>query len=200
MKGFLRWFQYTLFALAVVLLGAFAFGKVSSWNFQRRGNAALEGEPANAARQIEQGDVIGRVDVDRLGVSVVVVEGADAGDLAHAAGHLVGTAFPGQPGNAAIAAHRDTFFRPLRKIRPEDVVRVTTPEGEFRYRVAWTRVVTPDDVAVLRPGGEQELTLITCYPFYYVGEAPERFVVRATRVPERPASGILQPKAAQKHL
>jgi sortase A len=204
MKSFLRWIQYTLFALAVVLLGAFAYDKASSWMFQRQGNAALETAigtaRAAAAPRIERGDVIGRVDVDRLGISVVVVEGAREGDLAHAAGHLIGTALPGQPGNAAIAAHRDTFFRPLRKIRPEDVVRVTTPGGEFRYRVAWTRIVEPDDVAVLQPDGSQELTLITCYPFYYVGEAPRRFIVRAKRVPEPAESASLQPDGAHKHL
>jgi sortase A len=200
MKSFLRWLQYTLFALAAVLLAAFAIDKVSSWMFQRRANAALEAQRANPSQRIERGDVIGRVDVARLGVSVAIVEGADEGDLAHAAGHLIGTAFPGQPGNAAIAAHRDTFFRPLQKIRPNDTIRVTTPEGDFRYRVAWTRIVKPDDVAVLRPDGKQELTLITCYPFYYVGEAPERFIVRANRVPERPESAGLQPNGMQKHL
>jgi sortase A len=200
MKGFLRWLQYTLFALAVVLLGAFAYSKASSWMFQRRANTALETAHATATPRIERGDVIGRVDVDRLGVSVVVVEGAEEGDLAHAAGHLIGTALPGEPGNAAIAAHRDTFFRPLREIHPNDLVRVTTPEREFLYRVLWTRVVTPDDVAVLRPGREEELTLITCYPFYYVGEAPERFIVRAKRVPERAESASLQPNAVRKHL
>jgi sortase A len=200
MKRFLRWLQYTLFALGVVLLGAFAISKVSSWMFQRRANAALEAQRANSSQQIERGDVIGRVDVDRLGISVAIVEGADAGDLAHAAGHVIGTAFPGQPGNAAIAAHRDTFFRPLRNIHPKDTIRVTTPEGEFHYRVAWTRIVTPDDVAVLRPERSQELTLITCYPFYYVGDAPQRFIVRAQRIPDQPESARLQPNAVQKHL
>jgi sortase A len=182
MKHFLRWLQYMLFVLAVVLLGAFAIDKVSSSIFQRHANAALEAQRANPSQRIERGDVIGRVDVDRLGVSVAIVEGADAGDLAHAAGHLIGTALPGQPGNTAIAAHRDTFFRPLRNIRPKDTIRVTTPEGEFRYRVAWTRIVNPDDMAVLRPERSQELTLITCYPFYYVGDAPQRFIVRAKRI------------------
>jgi sortase A len=200
MKNFLRWLQYTLLALAVVLLGVFAYGKASSWYFQRQGNAALDAPRATPAERIERGDVIGRVDVDRLGVSVVVVEGVDEGDLAHAAGHMIGTAFPGRPGNTAIAAHRDTFFRPLRKIRPKDIVRVTTPDGEYRYRVAWTRIVAPDDVAVLRPDGKQELTLITCYPFYYVGEAPQRFIVRATRVPGRAERAGLQPNTARKHL
>jgi sortase A len=198
-NGLLRWLQYTLFALALVLLGAFAWEKVSSWMFQRHADAVLGARHPKEPR-IEAGDVIGRVDVSRLGISVVVVQGADEADLAHAAGHVIGTAFPGQPGNVAIAAHRDTFFRPLRKIRPNDVIRVTAPDGEFRYRVAWTRIVTPDDVAVLRPGGRQELTLITCYPFYYVGPAPKRFIVRARRVPERAESSALQPDVPAGHL
>jgi len=200
MRGFLRWLQVTLFILAAALLGAFTFDKASSWIFQRRSNAALAAGRADPSQPIERGDVIGRVDVDRLGISVVVVEGVDEGDLAHAAGHVIGTALPGQPGNSAIAAHRDTFFRPLRKIRPKDVIRVTTAEGEFRYRVIWTRIVSPDDVAVLRPEGKQELTLITCYPFYYVGEAPQRFIVRANRVADRPETVDLQPDGVHRHL
>jgi sortase A len=195
----LRWLQYTLFALALALLGAFASEKALSWMFQRHAEAVLDsGRPAPA--RIEAGDVIGRVEVDRLGVSVAVVEGATEGDLSHAAGHLIGTAFPGQPGNVAIAAHRDTFFRPLRKIRPKDVIRVTTPDAEFRYRVISTKIVAPDDVEVLRPGRHQELTLITCYPFYFVGEAPQRFIVQAQRVPDPVRRVGVQPPASRKHL
>ena len=81
-----------------------------------------------------------------------------------------------------ISAHRDTFFRPLRNIRQDDVITVTTPLGEYRYRVVSTSVVGPDDVAVLNPTATEILTLVTCYPFYFVGPAPERFIVRAERV------------------
>jgi sortase A len=92
---------------------------------------------------------------------------------------------PGQLGNVGIAGHRDTFFRPLRNIRQGDMIALTTLEGEYRYRVVSTSVVSPSEVSVLRPTGEEVLTLVTCYPFYYVGSAPERFIVRAKIVPSR---------------
>ena len=81
-----------------------------------------------------------------------------------------------------IAGHRDTFFRPLRNIRADDIITLATLRGEYRYRVVSTKVVSPDDVAVLDSDGNQILTLVTCYPFYYLGSAPERFIVRAERV------------------
>ncbi|HVB38772.1 MAG TPA: class D sortase, partial [Vicinamibacterales bacterium] len=90
-----------------------------------------------------------------------------------------GTALPGQRGNVGVAGHRDTVFRPLRHVRRGDLVALTTPHGTFDYRVAWTRIVSPADVAVLQPTHRPSLTLVTCYPFYFVGHAPRRFVVRA---------------------
>ena len=89
---------------------------------------------------------------------------------------------PGQQGNAALTGHRDTFFRPLRNIRENDIIEITTLEGQFRYRVVSRRVVSPDDLSVLNPGTGEILTLVTCYPFYYVGAAPDRFIVRAERL------------------
>ncbi len=141
-------------------------------------------------RQVKDGDVIGRVDVDRLGVSVAVVEGDNASELEHAAGHIDGTALPGQKGNVAIAAHRDTFFRPLKNIRNGDVIRLTTPDAIYRYRVVSTRIVRPDDVGVLRSDGGEELTLVTCYPFYFIGSAPKRFIVRAELQPATEVSHL----------
>ena len=105
--------------------------------------------------------------VERLGVSVVVIEGTSNKTLRRAVGHIAGTALPGQPGNVGIAGHRDTFFRPLRNIQPDDIITLTTLRGEYRYRVVSTKVVSPDDVAVLDSDGNQILTLVTCYPFYY---------------------------------
>jgi sortase A len=89
---------------------------------------------------------------------------------------------PGVPGNVAIAAHRDTFFRPLRNIRKNDIITLTTVGAEYRYRVVSTKVVDPEDVSVLNPSDNEILTLVTCYPFFFVGSAPERFVVRAERI------------------
>ena len=120
-------------------------------------------------------------DPSGLGVSVVVVEGTEESSLRRAAGHIAGTALPGQPGNVGIAGHRDTFFRPLRNVRHGDIIILATLRGEYRYHVVSTEVVKPDNVAVLRPNGHEILTLVTCYPFYFVGPAPDRFVVRAER-------------------
>jgi sortase A len=111
-----------------------------------------------------------------------VVEGVNRLILRRSVGHIPGTALPGQPGNVGISGHRDTFFRPLRNIRRDDVITLTTLLGEYRYRVVSTKVVSPSDVEVLDPGKNEILTLVTCYPFYFVGLAPGRFIVRAERV------------------
>ena len=102
--------------------------------------------------------------------------------LRRAAGHISGTAFPGGPGNVGIAAHRDTYFRPLRNVRKDDVITLTTAAAEYRYRVVSTQVVEPGDTSVLDSSGDEVLTLVTCYPFYFIGSAPRRFIVRAQRI------------------
>jgi sortase A len=89
---------------------------------------------------------------------------------------------PGQPGNIGISGHRDTLFRPLRNIRQDDIITLTAVAGDFRYRVVSISIVSPSDVGVLDPSTHEVLTLVTCYPFYFVGAAPERFIVRAVRV------------------
>jgi sortase A len=131
-----------------------------------------------------QGSVIGRIEIPRLGVSTIVRAGSDARTLQLAVGHIPGTALPGEIGNVGLAGHRDTFFRRLADIRGDDEIRLVTPDGIFRYRVERTNVVEPKDVWVLDPTGHPALTLVTCYPFSYVGSAPQRFIVRATM--ERP--------------
>jgi sortase A len=133
------------------------------------------------------GDPIGRLEIPRLGLSVMVANGDDDQTLTVAAGHLPDTPFPWEPGNTAIAAHRDSYFRPLKAIRANDDLRLTTPNGTFRYRVTQLSIVTPDDLSVLRETAVPSLTLITCYPFTYVGHAPKRFIVRAERI-EAPTS------------
>ena len=96
------------------------------------------------------------------------------------AGHIEGTALPGQPGNIGIAGHRDTFFRELKDIQLNDEIQIQTATGLFRYQVDWMKVVEPSDTTVLEPSDNQTtVTLVTCYPFYFVGSAPKRFVVRA---------------------
>ena len=124
---------------------------------------------------------MGRIEIPRIGLKAMILEGASRRTLALAVGHIPGTALPGAKGNAAIAGHRDTFFRALKDIRPGDRILVTTLEGFFEYQVKACNVVGPRDTRVLEDSAEPVLTLVTCYPFHYLGPAPERFIVRATR-------------------
>jgi len=127
------------------------------------------------------GAAIGRIEIARVGIDAIIAEGIDGHTLRRAVGHIPGTALPGATGNIGIAGHRDTFFRALEGVRPDDEIVVTTMQGTYRYHVDTVKIVAPDDVAVLRDSGGNILTLVTCYPFYYVGPAPQRFIVRAHR-------------------
>jgi sortase A len=180
LRPILVWAQRGLFGAAILTLGYCAFVLADSRMFQHREEQVLEHPQEQLA--VRTDGLIGRIEVHRLGVSVVVVEGTDESALQHAAGHIAGTALPGQPGNVGIAGHRDTFFRPLRNIKRDDMITLTTLHGEYLYRVVSTRIVRPSNVAVLNPDGNEILTLVTCYPFYFVGSAPERFIVRAERI------------------
>jgi sortase A len=110
---------------------------------------------------------------------VIVMDGDDDATLARAVGHVRGTPLPWESGNVVLAGHRDTFFRPLRNIRDGDEIRMTTARGTFDYRVTRTEIVEPDNVSVLAPTPTRSLTLVTCYPFVYVGHAPQRFIIHA---------------------
>jgi len=134
--------------------------------------------------------VLGRLEIPTLGVSTIVREGEDARTLQLAIGHIAGTALPGAAGNMGLAAHRDTFFRRLREINPGDVIRLVAVEGTFTYVVDSTKIVDPNDVWVLDPTSKTSLTLVTCYPFTYIGAAPERFIVRARLVTARARDGL----------
>jgi sortase A len=200
LESSLRQCQWVFGAAAVVLLGYCGFVLADSWMFQARENRVLEqllhdrqaaiGGAISATSLTSThiplpamtAGLIGRIDIPRLGVSVIVIEGDGSKTLRRAVGHIRGTALPGEPGNIGISGHRDTFFRPLRNIKRNDIITLTTLFGEYRYRVVSTKIVSPTDVAVLDPSETEILTLVTCYPFYYVGSAPNRFIVRAERV------------------
>jgi sortase A len=205
----LRWLERALLLVAVLCLGAWGWAWLDAKYTQARDSQILDearsnsttAEPAQETdrldtfqpaanqpeapprRQLAAGSLFGRIAIPRLDVSTIVLEGVDASTLRRGAGHIPETALPGDRGNVGIAAHRDSFFRSLKDIRKNDIVRLETLEGTFRYRVDWTRIVTPDDITVLGDTGDAELTLVTCYPFYYVGSAPKRFIVRAIREP-----------------
>jgi len=142
--------------------------------------------PQSLGMAASVGSPLGLIEISAIGLEVLVLEGTDDGVLRRAVGHIPGTSLLGQQGNVAIAGHRDTFFRPLRKIRKNDEITLTTLDGSYRYRVDSTQVVAPEDTRVLADSDEAILTLVTCYPFYFVGSAPKRFIVRAHRVPLAP--------------
>jgi sortase A len=127
--------------------------------------------------------VIGRIAIPRLGISAILKEGVGRRTLNLAVGHIPSTALPGQPGNVGVAAHRDNLFRGLKDIKQDDSITLTTLDNTYVYRVISTKVVAPTDVSVLDASpDENTLTLVTCYPFYFVGNAPKRFIVRALQI------------------
>jgi sortase A len=137
---------------------------------------------------LRSGDLVGRLDIAERKISVVVLEGVEDDALGIAAGHVPGTSLPGSNGNIVIAAHRDTFFRELRNIDLGDRIQLSTPAGTFDYFVSNTEIVNPSETRVLESSGHSELTLITCYPFSFLGAAPQRFIVHARPQKEQSAS------------
>lgn len=167
--------------MAALSLGYWAEVSLQAKWSQSRGAHELERSAASVPSLVA-GGVVGRVEIPRLNLSTVIFEGTDQHVLERGAGHLPGSALPGNRGNTVLAAHRDTFFRPLRGIRIGDRVKIHQRAGDDVYIVKSARVVQPDEVDVLKPTAEPSLTLITCYPFRFIGPAPERFVVRAVLI------------------
>ena len=209
---FLRWSRNISLGIGVLLLGycgyvlldTHFFQAYQSWRFQRdlkslrssKGGAEHLKAPFLPAAEVKsnttqtenpgiavrEGSALGRIEIGTIGLEAMIMEGIDPKTLRRAVGHFPGTPLPGQQGNVAIAGHRDTFFRPLRNIRKDDEITMTTLAGSYRYRVDSTQVVDPGDIYVLDNSTEAILTLVTCYPFDFVGHAPKRFVVRAHKV------------------
>jgi len=132
------------------------------------------------------GEIVGQLQIPSMELRVAVIHGDSREVLRRGVGHLPDSPLPGQWGNVAIAGHRDTFFRPLRQIRIGDDITLETNSGFYRYRVESTGVVPPGNIEVLRSSNRRELTLITCFPFDYIGPAPSRFIVRAVEVEASP--------------
>ena len=190
----LKWLERLLLAIGVILLGYYGYVSAEARLYQAYEQRELDSilasgperrvpeRPAAVKRLAPPapGSAIGRIEIPRLGVSTVIRAGSDAKTLRLAVGHIPGTALPGEVGNIGLAGHRDTFFRRLRDIKPDDEIRIVTPSGAFTFRVEETSVVMPRDTWVLNPTPQTSLTLVTCYPFTYVGSAPKRFIVRAT--------------------
>jgi sortase A len=184
----LRWTQRLLFITGALALGYVRFTLLDARLYQVSAKRSLEGQihqerehhESQPKPALKTGDVLGRVDIPRLGISVAVLQGTSSRTLRLGAGHIEGTPLPGDTGNSGIAGHRDTFFRELKDVRENDEIQLQTPTELIHYEVDWLKVVDPDDITVLEPSPSgSTLTLVTCYPFYFVGSAPKRFVVRA---------------------
>ena len=198
-------------ACAAVLVDAWFFQSYRSWAFDRQthgepasirrflvqsaslsepdddaefiGNLAAAGTrpPSFSFHPPTESSVVGRIEIPRVGVNTMVLEGVSHQTLSLAVGHIPGTALPGKLGNIGLAGHRDTFFRSLAGIHLDDVIVLTTLNESYRYRVKSTEVVSPRETSVLRDLGLPVLTLVTCYPFHYLGPAPRRFIVHAVQ-------------------
>jgi sortase A len=178
---------YRLFLAAGILgLGYATYVVVDAQAYQAIEEARLPTmRPTEGLASLQK--VIGEMRVPRLGLEAIFVQGDSPRILRRAVGHHIsGTALPGEWGNVVLTGHRDSFFRPLRSVQPGDAIAIATPDGEFEYKVKSTDVVPPSDVRVLEPSHENSLTLVTCFPFYYVGAAPKRFVVRVRQVRRLP--------------
>jgi sortase A len=180
------WLECALLGLGAALIGYCSYRLAEARIFESRQLRRLERAAASPARSFRPlpraHEVIGRLEAPRLHLSTLVLEGDQASDLRLGAGHIPGTSLPGDAGNVGIAAHRDTFFRSLRNVVRDDEIVLTTAGHAYRYRVTSTEIVSPAAVSVLRSQGLPELTLVTCYPFRYIGPAPRRFIVHARLV------------------
>jgi sortase A len=141
----------------------------------------------------EAGTPLAELSIPRIGLSLVVLQGSDEQTLRKGLGHIEDTSLPGESGNVAIAGHRDSFFRPLRNIQVGDDIMLNTPGQRVHYRVSAYRVVNSSEVSVIAPTRDDVLTLVTCYPFWFVGAAPDRFVVRANLVDDERKSAADAP-------
>jgi sortase A len=200
-RSFLKKCQIVFFISGVLALGYSGFVLLEGMLYQRhalqqieknekaRGTNSVPAAPDTSPnaqspgrtplQPVADGTSFARLTIERLNLNVAVVEGDTDRGLRLGAGHIPNTSLPGNPGNVGIAAHRDTFFRPLRNIREGDIITLSTSLETYQYKVDSTQIVTPEHSEVLLPTPEPSLTLVTCFPFYYVGSAPKRFIVRA---------------------
>lgn len=204
----LAWSQRLLLVFGCFALGYCAFAVAATSYYQAAARQVLrhsaqetgllspttrKGMTLRSPLRVGRGvPVLGRVEIPRLRLCAMVAEGDSPHILRLAVGHVPGTALPWQSGNVALVAHRDTFFRRLGELKSGDIVRMTVPGARYSYRVTFTDIVAPDQTWVLQPSSRESLTLITCYPFHFIGSAPQRYVVRAHRLSEDASPGTEQ--------
>ena len=181
--------------LLAYALGSYAWMSLEQHRLKSQLNTSLA-VPANSAGRDQ--NALTLLTIPKIDLQAAILDGTNHKSLLLAPGHLSQTAWPGEPGNAVIAAHRDTFFRRLHDLRQGDDVLVRRAGREYRYVVSATAIVKPDDISVIQPTSDTRLTLITCYPTYYIGPAPKRLIVVArlrpepvstSRITDRPLAG-----------
>ncbi|MCI0352095.1 MAG: class D sortase [Acidobacteriales bacterium] len=187
-----RWLSISLMVIGALLLtyvGTQYFAMYSEqrklteqWQQQNSGSGSERSAQSSAAVD----DGLTRISIPRIDLDAVVVEGTSGRQLAVAPGHLEDTATPGEEGNAVITAHRDTFFRNIYELKKGDNIVIQRRGEVYKFEVTGKKIVAPDDVSALRNSNDARLTLITCYPPYYVGPAPERLVVFSKLVERSP--------------
>ena len=194
-RFYYRWSRNIFFILGILTLSYVSYALLDARLYQaeqaRRFDQTLKETKVvrvesttvpNIEIPVRESDPLGRIEISRVGLKAMVQKGIDKKTLRHAVGHIPGTSLPGQRGNVALAGHRDTFFRGLRNVRQDDEIILTTVNGSHSYRVKSTRVVEPEATEVLNAADEDILTLVTCYPFNFIGSAPQRFIVRAQKI------------------
>jgi sortase A len=185
----LRYAQWFFLGIGLVMLfyagGTAAYASIYQryqlWKFDQEVTAPKLIEPPiiEEAVDLHEGNPIGKLVIPRIGISVMVLHGIEEATLTVGAGHVPGTPLAGIEGNFVIAGHRDTFFRKLEGILPGDSIQFATVHRSYEYIVESSEIVAPEDTRPMESRARQELTLITCYPFYFVGAAPKRFIVHA---------------------
>jgi sortase A len=182
---YVRVLQWIFLLIGIFCLGLYGFFKVEAYFHQQELESMLNIERPTEhphvtvepkRRTLQEGDLFGRIEIPRLNMSVMVMEGVSDRTLRLGAGHIPGTPL-------GIAGHRDSFFRPLKDIKNGDTIKFATIDGTTEYRVTSTQIVGPKDTYVLDGNSKDEMTLVTCYPFFYIGSAPKRFIVQAEKNP-----------------
>ena len=201
MAGYLFWrvnmskrVERIFWLVTVVALGIYGLSIAETWLYQTylAREFAQTSKPLAPTRssgilpkvaldrgKLSEGQPIGRLEIPAIHLSAMIAESVETTTLRRSIGHMPGTSLPGGQGNVVVAAHRDTFFRHLGKLQKGDLISIATLDGTFDYAVESESIIDPDEKIVLREIGRPTLTLITCYPFYFVGLAPKRFVVHA---------------------
>jgi sortase A len=176
------WLEAGLFTISLLFLGWWTAVRFEASTWQARQEQRLQEATQSETPLRDNDGLVGRIEIPRVGVSAMIGSGVDAQTLSHAVGHIPGTGLPGKAGNIGLAGHRDSFFRGLRGLTLKDRIEIATPDGQYEYAVDSIQIVEPGRADLLRPTAGETLTLVTCYPFSYIGQAPKRFVVKARRV------------------